>query len=62
MKAIFEIERLDNRRISLIWLIPRPNTEQEQAAFLPSLFSALILAGQTATTLEVGTQSLLGCI
>jgi magnesium and cobalt exporter, CNNM family len=60
--GIFEIERLDKRRISRIRLIPRPNTEQEQATSLPSLLSALILAGQTATTLEVGTQSLLGCI
>ncbi len=57
--AIFEIERVDKRRISRIRLIPRPTIEEEQAVSLPSLLSASVLAGQTATTLAAGMESLL---
>lgn len=59
--GLFEIERVDKRRISHIRLIPLPNIEEEQAASLPSSLSASVLAGQTATTLAVGTESLLRC-
>ncbi|MGH9972038.1 MAG: hemolysin family protein [Pyrinomonadaceae bacterium] len=57
--GVFEIERVDKRRLSRIRLTRRPDTEEEQAAFLPSLLSASVLAGQTATTLAAGTESLL---
>ena len=57
--GIFEIERVDKRRISRIRLIPRPNIKEEQLVSLPYLLSASVLAGQTATTLAVGMESLL---
>ncbi len=58
--GVFEIERVDRRRISRIRLIPRPNLDEEQAASLSSLLGASVIAGQTATTLSVGVEALRG--
>jgi CBS domain containing-hemolysin-like protein len=60
--CVFEIERVDKRRVSHIRLIPGPKVEEENAASPPSLLGASVLVGQTATTLVVGTESLLPCI
>lgn len=61
--GVFEIERVEKRRVSRIRLIPRPNRqEEEKAASLPSLLGASVIAGQTATTLAVGAEPLLPCI
>jgi CBS domain containing-hemolysin-like protein len=53
--SVFEIERVDKRRVTRIRLIPHPNGEEEQAS-LPSLLGASVIAGQTATTLAVGAE------
>jgi CBS domain containing-hemolysin-like protein len=60
--SVFEIERVEKRRVTRIRLIPHPNGEEEQAASLPSLLGASVIAGQTATTLTVGAEPLLPCI
>ena len=60
--SVFEVERVDKRRVTRIRLIPRLNTEKEQAASMHSLLSASVLAGQTATTLAAGAEPLLSCI
>jgi CBS domain containing-hemolysin-like protein len=54
---VFEIERVDKRRISRIRLIPRPDIEGEHPVFLASLLSASVLAGQTATKLATYLES-----
>ena len=56
--SLFEIERVDRRRITRIRLIPRSNTNA-QGASLHSVLSASVLAGQTATTIAVGAEPLI---
>jgi CBS domain containing-hemolysin-like protein len=56
--SLFEIERVDRRRITRIRLIPRSNTNAQEAS-LHSMLSASVLAGQTATTIAVGAETLL---
>lgn len=60
--CVFEVERVDKRRITRIRLILRPNPEKEQTASMHSLFGASVLAGETATTLAAGAEPLLLCI
>lgn len=60
--CVFEVERVDKRRITRIRFIPPPpNTDKEQATSLHSLFGASVFAGETATTLAAGVESLV-CI
>ncbi|HKR60293.1 MAG TPA: hemolysin family protein [Pyrinomonadaceae bacterium] len=59
---VFEIDRVEKHRISRIRLIPRPKREKEHSSNLPSLLGASVLAGQTASTLAVGVESLVPCI
>lgn len=61
--GIFEIERVDKRRITRVRFIPRPETDQaDKKVALPSLLSVSVLAGQTATTMELGLAPLLPCV
>jgi CBS domain containing-hemolysin-like protein len=56
--TLFEIERVDRRRITRIRWIPRSDTNA-QGASLHSVLGASVLAGQTATTIAVGAEPLL---
>lgn len=57
---VFEIERLDGRRISRIRFTHPPETgKAKEVATLSFLFSVSDLAGQTATTLAMGAEPLL---
>ena len=56
--CVFEVERVDKRRITRIRLTPRPNTEKAQPASMHSLFGASVLAGETATILAAGSEPL----
>jgi len=57
--GIFEIERLDERRISRIRFTPRPNAEENKTSRLTFLIDASVLAGAMAKTLTAGTESIL---
>ncbi|HEX6187807.1 MAG TPA: hemolysin family protein [Pyrinomonadaceae bacterium] len=60
--CVFEVERVDKRRITRIRFIPPPpHTDKERATSLHSLFGASLFAGETATTLAAGVESLV-CI
>ena len=57
--AVFEIERLDERRISRIRFRPGPSGDEDQKPSLTSLIKASVLAGTMAKTLAAGTESIL---
>jgi len=61
--GVFEIERVDGRRITRIRFVPRSQERKTDNTFeLRSLLGVSIMAGQTAATLEVGVVPLLSCV
>jgi len=61
--GVFEIERVDGRRITRIRFVPRSlKRKADKITELRSLLGVSIMAGQTATTLEVGVVPLLSCV
>jgi CBS domain containing-hemolysin-like protein len=61
--GVFEIERVDGRRITRIRFVPRSQERKTDNTFeLRSLLGVSIMAAQTAATLEVGVVPLLSCV